>query len=86
MFGPVREGMFYHGRADFERGLALKVWYLNEAVKRGWQCTPWRGDRAVGMTYPLSPDIWDYIYSEEELSAGQNSPREVTREHSGFTK
>ncbi|MCB9367388.1 MAG: hypothetical protein H6506_01745 [Calditrichaeota bacterium] len=87
MFGPVREGVFYFNRKEFERGLGVKVWYLGEGIKRGWQVTPWREGRASGMTFPLSPDVWDYLYSEEELSAGL--PRrtgEHVREHMGFTK
>lgn len=87
MFGPVREGIFYLGGKDFEHGIGVKVWYLGEGVKRGWQCTPWRAGRPEGMTYPLSPDIWDYLYSEEEMTAGMPcAHRELHREHSGYTK
>lgn len=87
MFGPVREGMFYYSRQDYERGVGVKVWFQGEGIKRGWQCTTWKDGRAVGLTYPLSPDIWDYLYSEEELSAGFGAMRrEYAREHSGYTK
>ena len=87
MFGPVREGIFYFNRKDYDRGHAVKVWFLNEGVKRGWQVTPWREDRASGMTFPLSPDIWDFLYSEEELSAGvARVVGEHSREHMGYTK
>ncbi len=87
MFGPVREGIFYFNRKDFENGHAVKVWFLDEGVKRGWQVTPWRDSRSSGMTYPLSPDIWDYLFSEEEMKAGQGSNAgEHSREHMGFTK
>lgn len=87
MFGPVREGIFYFDRKDFEHGHAVNVWYLNEGIKKGWQVTPLRDGRPAGLTYPLSPDIWDYIYSEEEMTAGLCQPnREHFREHMGFTK
>jgi len=79
--------MFYYSRRDFEDGVATRVWYLQDGVKRGWQCTPWRDGRATGMTYPLSPDTWDYLYSEEEMTAGvPHAQGETTRAHSGFTK
>lgn len=87
MFGPVREGIFYASRKDFEQGHAVKVWLLDEGVKRGWQVTPWRENRGAGMTYPLSPDIWDFLYSEDEMSAGRAGVAgEHSRDHMGFTK
>lgn len=87
MFGPVREGNFYFSRRDFDQGKGVKVWYLGEGVKRGWQVTPWRDGKAEGMTFPLTPDIWDYLYSEEELSAGRSRKSgEHSREHMGYTK
>ncbi len=87
MFGPVREGIFYFSRKEFEHGHAVKVWYLGEGVKKGWQVTPMREGRPSGMTFPLSPDIWDYIYSEEEMTVGAyRTAGEHSREHMGFTK
>lgn len=87
MFGPVREGTFYFSRKEFELGQSVRVWFLGEGIKRGWQVTPMREGRPVGLTYPLSPDIWDYLYSEEEMRAGAyGKVGEHSREHMGFTK
>ena len=87
MFGPVREGIFYFSRKEFEHGHAVKVWYLGEGVKKGWQVTPMREGHPSGMTFPLSPDIWDYLYSEEEMTVGAfRTVGEHSREHMGFTK
>ena len=87
MFGPVREGIFYFGPNDYDLKQGVRVWYLAEGVKRGWQVTPWRDGKASGMTFPLSPDIWDYLYSEDELAAVQSRrKREPSREHMGYTK
>jgi len=87
LFGPVREGIFYFSHKEFEHGHAVKVWYLGEGVKKGWQVTPMREGHPSGMTFPLSPDIWDYIYSEEEMTVGAyRTAGEHSREHMGFTK
>ena len=86
MFSPVHAGTFYLSRKDLDEGRSVKVWYMAEGIKRGWHCTPVTAGKEEEHGYPLSPDLWDFLYTEEELRAGKDTRRELSREHSGYTK
>jgi hypothetical protein len=60
----VKEGVFWYSEKDHAEGRTIKVWYNENLIRRGWYCTPLEGNKAAGLTYPLSPDIWRTLKSE----------------------
>jgi hypothetical protein len=60
----VTEGFYWFSEKDRAEGRAIKVWYSDDLIRRGWYCTPLDNNKASGHTYPLSPEIWRTLKSE----------------------
>jgi hypothetical protein len=60
----VAEGLYWYSEKDREEGRTVKVWYNDNLIRRGWYCTPLENNKAVGRTYPLSPEILRVLKSE----------------------